>query len=219
MSQARTTSLGEAIEAFQRGTPVLVHDAADREGETDLMLPAVDVTFDDVIRFRQDAGGLICVAVADPVARAFELPFLEDLLEHPTASQVELAYDDRSAFSLPVNHRDTVTGITDQDRALTIAELGRAAATPEEYPFAQTFRAPGHVHLLRGAPNLLADREGHTELGLVLAEAADRSPAVTLCEMLDSETGQALMPGAAKRYARRHDLPYVEGSTIRNELW
>ncbi|MFC4448532.1 3,4-dihydroxy-2-butanone-4-phosphate synthase [Halorussus aquaticus] len=207
-----------AIEAFREGSPVLVHDAADREGETDLVYPAGAVTPEAVARMRNDAGGLICVALSNEVAEAFGLPFLEEALDHPASADHDLGYDERSSFSLPVNHRDTFTGITDEDRAKTITELAAAASDPDATAFADEFRAPGHVHLLRAAPNLLADREGHTELGIALAEAAGLAPAVVVCEMLDEETGGALAPADAKAYAERHGLAYVEGSDIIDRL-
>lgn len=203
-----------AIDAFRRGEPVCIHDAADREGETDLVYPAGAVTPASVARLRRDAGGLVCVALAHEVAEAFDLPFLQDALDHPAAADHDLTYDDRSSFSLPVNHRETDTGITDEDRALTIRELAAAATAPGETDFAATFRTPGHVHVLRGAPDLLDDRRGHTELGLALAEAADLPPAVVVCEMLDGDTGGALSPRDASLYAEAHDLPYVEGSQL-----
>jgi 3,4-dihydroxy 2-butanone 4-phosphate synthase len=209
-----TDSVSAAIDAFRRGKPVCLHDAADREGETDLVYPAGAVTPAAVARMRNDAGGLVCVAVSDAVADAFDLPFVQDMLDHPAATDHDLAYDDRSSFSLTVNHRDTHTGITDDDRALTITALAEAAVDPETTDFAGTFRAPGHVHVLRGAPGLLADREGHTELGLALADAADLPPAVVVCEMLDDDTGGALPPAAARAYAQREDIPYVEGAAL-----
>jgi 3,4-dihydroxy 2-butanone 4-phosphate synthase len=209
-----TDSVSAALDAFRRGNPVCIHDAADREGETDLVYPAGAVTPEAVARMRNDAGGLVCVAVSDAVAEAFDLPFVQDVLDHPAATDHNLAYDDRSSFSLTVNHRDTHTGITDDDRALTITALAAAAADLETTDFAGTFRAPGHVHVLRGAPGLLADREGHTELGLALADAADLPPAVVVCEMLDDDTGGALPPTAAQAYAQREDIPYVEGAAL-----
>jgi 3,4-dihydroxy 2-butanone 4-phosphate synthase len=207
-----------AVEAFREGSPVLVHDAADREGETDLIYPSGAVTPAAVSRMRNDAGGLVCVALSNEVAEAFDLPFLDDALDHPAAGDHDLGYDDRSSFSLPVNHRDTYTGVTDEDRATTITELAGAAADPEGIDFAAEFRTPGHVNLLRAAPNLLADREGHTELGIALAEAADREPAVVVCEMLDDQTGEALSPEDAKAYAERHGFPYLEGSEVVEHL-
>ena len=171
-----------------------------------------------VARLRNDAGGLVCVAVSDAVTEAFGLPFLEDALDHPAAEDHDLSYDDRSSFSLSVNHRDTDTGITDEDRALTIRALASAAAAPERTEFAAEFRSPGHVSLLRAAPGLLADRRGHTELGIVLAEAADVPSAVVVCEMLDDETGGALSPADAALYAESHGIPYLEGAAIVERL-
>ncbi|MEF8790511.1 MAG: 3,4-dihydroxy-2-butanone-4-phosphate synthase [Haloarculaceae archaeon] len=215
---ARADAVDRAVAAFRRDEPVLVHDAADREGETDIVYPASAVTPRAVARLRNDAGGLVCVALSDAVSETLGLPFLQESLDHPLTADHELGYDERSSFSLTVNHRDTFTGITDEDRALTIAELGALASAPDRRTFEETFRAPGHVHLLRAAPDLLADRRGHTELGIALAEAADRSPAVVVCEMLDDETGGARSPADARAYAERNELVYVEGADLVDRL-
>ena len=219
-----SNAVDRAIDAFRAGDPVLVHDAADREGETDIIYPAGAVTPRAVAHLRNDAGGLVCVALADRVASALDLPFLDAALEHPTAATHDLGYDSRSSFSLPVNHRDTFTGITDADRSLTITELADVAAQIDAGAaydvddFAAEFRSPGHVHLLRGAAGLLDERRGHTELGLALARAADRAPAVVVCEMLDDETGEARSVAEARAYARRHGLVYVEGRDLVTSL-
>ncbi len=258
-----TAGVDEAIEALRAGRPILVHDAADREGETDLIYPAEAVEPGDVARMRNDAGGLVCTAVSHAVAEAWELPFVVEELSHPAAADHELGYDERSSFSLTVNHRDTFTGITDEDRALTVAALGAAAgatagaveadgagagtgedaagrtdggttatvappAGTDERPeaaggpldaagFAELFRSPGHVHLLRAAPSL-SDRQGHTELGVALVEAAGRAPAAVVCEMLDDDTGGALSPATARAYAEREGLVYVEGAAVLGRL-
>lgn len=215
-----TDSVERALDAFRAGDPVCVHDFADREGETDIVYPAGTVDEAAVAHMRNDAGGLICVAVDDAVGDAFELPFLADAIDHPAVDDTP-EYDDRSSFSLPVNHRETFTGITDADRARTIAELGDAAGRVAEDPtaygpaeFAAEFRAPGHVHLLRGDRDGLDGRTGHTELGLAMAAAAGRAPAVVVCEMLDGETGAALSPADAAAYADRRGIPYVDGAAL-----
>jgi len=210
--------LDRALEAFRSGGPVLVHDADDREGETDLLYPAGSVTPAAVARLRSDAGGLVFVAISNAVAEVFDLPFLHEVLDHPAADLADLAYDSRPSFSLTVNHRDTYTGITDEDRSLTIRSVGDAASRPAETDFAETFRSPGHVHLLRAAAGGAAEREGHTELGLALAGAADLPPAVAGAEMLDDETGRELSPSAAREYAVATGTPYVEGSEILERL-
>ncbi len=207
-----------AITAFRRGGPILVHDAADREGETDLVYPAGAVDPTAVARMRTDAGGLICLAVTDEVSEELGLPFLQEAIDHDLTADHELSYDERSSFSLTLNHRETFTGITDVDRSLTITELGSMAKTPDYDSFVEQFRSPGHVHLLRAAPELLADRQGHTELGLAVAAAAEREPAVVVCEMLDGETGGALTPVDARRYAEEQGLVYVEGAALVDRL-
>jgi 3,4-dihydroxy 2-butanone 4-phosphate synthase len=214
VSQQSNAAVDAAIAAYRRGEPILVHDAADREGETDLIYPADAVDADAVARLRNDAGGLICVALSHQVAHAWSLPFMQEKLDHPAAADHELAYDERSSFSLTVNHRDTFTGITDADRALTISRLGEAARAPDTLEFAADFRAPGHVHLLRAAPELLGDRQGHTELAVAIAIAADQPPAAVVCEMLDDETGEALSPADARAYADRNGFAYVEGADL-----
>jgi 3,4-dihydroxy 2-butanone 4-phosphate synthase len=202
------------ISALHAGRPVLIHDFDDREGETDLVYTAGGVTTEAVARMRNDAGGLVCVALASRVANAFNLPYAQDVIDHPAGANHDLDYDERSSFSLTVNHRDTRTGITDEDRALTITALAEAAADPAGTDFGTEFRAPGHVHLLRAAPGLLDDRQGHTELGVALADTAGLPPAVVVSEMLDDETGQSLSKADARAYARRENLVYVEGDQI-----
>ena len=208
------TDVDRAVAAFRRGDPVLVHDADDREAETDLLYPAAAVTPEAVARLRNDGGGLLFVALPDAVADAFDLPYLHEVLDHPAADFDDVGYDARPSFSLTVNHRDAYTGITDQDRSLTVRALAEAAVDPDSTDFAATFRAPGHVHVLRAAAGLLDERRGHTELGLALAAAADREPAVAGCEMLDDAAGTALPRDAARGYAARHDLVFVEGADL-----
>lgn len=217
-SDVHHTAVPRALEAFGRGDPVLVHDADSREDETDIIYPADAVDADAVARLRNDAGGLICVALSAPVADAFDLPFLAAELSHPASEDIELAYGDRSSFSLPVNHRETRTGITDRDRALTIGELASAAANPDAVTFADRFHAPGHVPLLRAADGLFGTRRGHTELGVAMAIATGRAPAAVVCEMLDDDTGEALPTPQAREYARRNDLHFLEGETVIESL-
>ena len=214
------TEIERALAAFRSGGPVLVYDFNDREGETDIIYPAETVSPEAIAQLRNDAGGLICVALSDAVSREFSLPFRENILDHPIATGHDLSYDDRSSFSLTVNHRDTFTGVTDEDRTRTITKLAaaaRAVTEDNDYnvdDFAAEFRAPGHVHLLRAAPNLLVNRQGHTELGLALARASDITPAVVVCEMLDDENGKALSVTDTRNYAERGGYPFLEGEWI-----
>ena len=217
-----------ATSSLARGEPVLIYDAADREGETDLVFLSERATPELVRLQRREAGGLICTALSEPVRAKLGLPFQSEMLEASAArfpilaevAQQRLRYDRRSAFGITVNHRSNFTGVPDNDRATTIQALGAIArdARTLDGPalrtrFAAEFTSPGHVPLLYSAPGLLAERKGHTELAICLARMAGLSESVTVCEML-GDSGGPRSPEAARRYADEHGLAFLEGRTI-----
>ncbi len=220
-----------ASRALAKGEPILLFDAPDREGETDLVFLSETATPELVRLARKDAGGLICTAVADELRRRLDLPFYSELLSlarHEYPEVVRLAeeprYDRRSAFGITINHRRNYTGVPDNDRALTIRTVGEiAAASPRltdselRARFSASFISPGHVPLLYSAPALLAERKGHTELAISLARMAGLGESMTVCEML-GDSGGARSPDAARRYAEAHGFEFLEGSTLL-EAW
>ncbi|BDC36202.1 MAG: 3,4-dihydroxy-2-butanone-4-phosphate synthase [Candidatus Methanoliparum thermophilum] len=221
----------DAIEDIKRGRPILLFDSDDREGETDIVIPAISTTAKDVAMMRKDGGGLICVSIHPDAAKKFDLPFITDLLKklenngysnllRVVEKEGDLRYDSKSAFSLWVNHVNTFTGITDIDRSLTIRELGRAVKdvlSGKSFDFGSEFRCPGHVPLLRASDNLIYERRGQTELSIALAEMAKITPAMVVCEMLDDISGKALSKDDAKRYADDKGLVFVEGRDVIDE--
>ncbi len=223
-------SIERAIEALKAGKFLLLHDSASRENEVDMLIAAEFVGPSQVATMRRDAGGLICVALHPSIAENFGLPYLTEVYDVASSKFDVLAktrpndipYDERSAFSLAVNHRRTFTGITDIDRALTIRELGKMEAqaldgsVAEE--FGRNFRSPGHVPLLRAADGLLDERKGHTELSVVLAKLAGVTPVVAVCEMLDGRAGRALSREQAADYGKKHGLVFLDGSDIVSEF-
>ncbi len=220
--------LALAGDSLAHGEPVLIYDAADREGETDLLFLSERATPELVRLLRQDAGGLMCTAISEELRQRLDLPYFSDLLElaerrFPLLADVRkvaLRYDHRSSFGITVNHRATFTGVPDNDRARTIravGELAREASRLTDDPlrarFAATFASPGHIPLLYAAPSLVDERKGHTELAISLARMAGLSESVTVCEML-GDSGGARSPEAARRYADRHGWVFLEGRTI-----
>jgi len=212
----------EALEDLREGNPVLVHDSGDREDEVDMIYAAEAVGSEDVARLRNDAGGLVCVAVHPDASHSLGLPYTEDALSElddvdDRLVDADLDYDDRSSFSLWVNHRSTRTGITDDDRSKTIRRLADATETVLSgglFDLASEFRSPGHVAVLRAHDDLLNGRRGHTEMGVALALEADLTPAVVVCEMLDDETGGALSVEDAREYADENGLTLLKGEEL-----
>ncbi len=220
--------LSQALEALREGRFILVYDGDGREEETDLTIASQFVTPSAIRTLRKEAGGLICVTLSSDVHRKIGLPLMADVLRdagrtYPILEAVSaenLKYDRHSTFSLTVNHKDTFTGITDTDRALTISRLATVAgeAVKREngwaaHVFADEFRSPGHVPVLNAAEPLLVARKGHTELTTALMLMAGLTPSATICEMM-ADDDRARTRNDAKAYARDHNLVLLEGQDI-----
>ena len=215
-------NLEKAFEALRNGKFILVYDNDDREGEVDMIIASEFVTPKDIATMRDYAGGLICNCIHPLYCDAINLPFMNEIMEaasetYPvlsTLAPTDIPYDERSSFSIWVNHRKSFTGITDHDRSMTIKELAIMLKEERFDDFGKTFRSPGHVCLLRGAEGLLANRSGHTEIGIAMCEMAGVTPVCVVCEMMDSETGQATSFEDAKKYAEENDLVILKGDDI-----
>ena len=81
--------------------------------------------------------------------------------------------------------------------------------------FATSFRSPGHVPILIASGGLLRERSGHTELCIYLAQLAGLIHAVTICEMLDSETYRSLSVTKAEKYAEDNDLCLLDADLLK----
>jgi 3,4-dihydroxy 2-butanone 4-phosphate synthase len=213
--------IDKAIAALRDGKFILLYDFDDREGETDFAIRSDAVTPQHILQMRKDGGGLICTAIDPVAAHRLGLPFASDVLQgtHVAEQQGDIPYDrkNHSSFSLWVNHKNTFTGITDRDRALTItaiAEEVKKSLNGGNAHFSEFFRTPGHCALLRAADDLLDQRHGQTELSVALARMAGITPSITICEMLDDESGYALPKTGAKAYAKKHGLVFVEGPQV-----
>jgi len=223
-----TVDLERAFTSLRRGNFVLVYDADRREAETDLTIASEFVSPAAIRTLRKEAGGLICMTLSGEVRARLGLPFMADVLRRAGStypilegvSTEDMRYDRHSAFSIAVNHRDTFTGVTDVDRAKTIARLAAIAkeAVKRENgwaaeAFVAEFRSPGHVPLLNAADPLLEARRGHTELTTALMIMAGLAPTATICEMM-ADDGRALSKEDAKAYARERNLVFLEGQDI-----
>lgn len=213
--------IDRAIEAMKKGEMILIYDFDNREGETDFAIRSDMITWKDICRMRNEAGGLICTAIHPIAARKMGLPFASEALRATGYAEKDgsIPYDQKnhSSFSIWVNHIDTFTGITDIDRALT---ANRLAAHVENslnggsMDFGSEFRTPGHMALLRANEKLLDQRRGQTELSIAIAELAGVTPCITICEMLDNETGKALSKDDARAYAEKNGLVFIGGDEI-----
>jgi 3,4-dihydroxy 2-butanone 4-phosphate synthase len=204
----------------------MIHDDKSRENEVDLVIAAQHVRPRDISQLRNMAGGMICLAISNDVARKLGLTYMHEILDKistkdSTISKMILGnapYGDRPSFSISINHIDTYTGITDLDRALTVNEMSKICSQIEnggKDQFARYFRTPGHVPILIEARGLLEERLGHTELAVNSMKLANLIPSAVICEMLDSTTFRALTLDKALEISRSYKIPVLEANQIK----
>jgi len=222
----------KALSELRKGRIILVYDSDDRERETDMVIASEYVRPEDIRVLRKDGGGLICTTLPPWAWKKLGIPYLAEIIEmaekeYPWLKGMranDLAYDERSAFGLTINHRKTFTGITDRDRALTVSRLGEFIQEIDDEgeekareEFGKEFRSPGHIHLLNARDGLLDTRFGHTELTTALSLMAGLSGSATICEMMGDD-GNALSKEDAMRYAEENGYLFIEGKDI-IEAW
>lgn len=212
----------DAIKAFKDGKIVLIFDNDNRERETDMIIAAEHMTTEHMTTIRNEAGGLVCVPLSAEVSDKLGIPFMTDIMDAATEkypvlgelSPNDIPYDEKSAFSITVNHRKTFTGITDSDRACTIKELALLCKNEKFDDFGKNFRAPGHVTLLRATEGHVLKRQGHTEMSIALAEMAGTTPVAVCCEMMDDETGGSMTTDKVAKYAEEKGLVFLSGDEV-----
>ena len=124
-----------------------------------------------------------------------------------------------------MNHRETFTGITDRDRALTTRRFGelsgeRIGRSSEDAisAFGLEFRTPGHIPVCRESPGGLKTRQGHTELAVSIARLAGMVPCTIGAEMLEPEGDGALTLDGARAYALANGIPMITGEEITSAI-
>ncbi|WP_292321041.1 3,4-dihydroxy-2-butanone-4-phosphate synthase [Caldisphaera sp.] len=217
----KRNNIDEAIESWKAGNPILLYDSSNRESEIDMVYHASNVNPEAIYKLRNEAGGLICFATSWEIANGLGLIWGDELISKipnlkPLTEKL-LFYKDRPAFTIWVNHINVRTGISDNDRALTMNELYKTVKLYVEKrkedavkKFIEEFQAPGHVPLL--AARSLKERRGHTELSIALSQLAKLEPATAFAEMLDF--GVSLSLEKAEKYARKMGYILISGKEV-----
>ncbi len=192
LTDIERVSVEEAIAEIREGRMIIVTDDDDRENEGDLVMAARHATPEAINFMARYARGLICAPMSELRLAELGLP------------QITKENTDRhgTAFTVPVDHIDTSTGISAADRALTL----RALADPASER--QSFRRPGHVFPLAARSGGLAERRGHTEATVELVSRALGTGSLSagvICEIMNEDGTMARGPELVE-FARFHGL-------------
>lgn len=170
----------EAIAAIKNGEIIVVVDDEGRENEGDFICAAEKITPEIVNFMAREGRGLLCVPLVE--ARCDELQL--DLMVGKNTALHETPF----TVSVDLNSKDTSTGISTSDRALTI----RALADPTTKP--NDLGRPGHIFPLKAKEGGVLRRAGHTEAAIDFARLAGLTPAGVLIEVLKEDGTMARLP-------------------------
>ena len=165
------STIQEAIDALKRGDMIIVVDDIHRENEGDFVMAAEKATPSSINTMIREGGGLICVPLEEDRAEKLNLPRMVDASTDPL----------RTAFTVSVDAIETGTGISANERALTIQRLANPSST------ASSFKRPGHMFPLIGKQGGVLVRPGHTEAAIDLCKLAKLQPVGVICEILNPD--------------------------------
>ena len=192
-SEFRLDDIGDAIKDIASGKIVIVVDDANRENEGDMVVAAELCTAEHMNFFVRYARGLVCAPLAQEVAERLSLGLM---VEHNTDPH-------GTAFTVSVDAaQGTTTGISAEERALTVRKLADPEAKPSD------FRRPGHIFPLIARRGGVLKRAGHTEAAVDLARLAGLRGAGVICEMLNDDGTMARLP-QLHAFARSQGLRIV----------
>ncbi|WP_102274941.1 bifunctional 3,4-dihydroxy-2-butanone-4-phosphate synthase/GTP cyclohydrolase II [Cytobacillus massiliigabonensis] len=186
------SEIEEAIEDLKSGKVIIVCDDEDRENEGDFVSIAQYVTPETINFMAKEGRGLICVPIAESLAKKLDL--------HPMVTSNTDSH--KTAFTVSIDHKDTSTGISAFERALTIEKMLDKSASPTD------FNRPGHIFPLVGKEGGVLRRAGHTEAAIDLAILAGAEPAGVICEIMKDDGTMARM-NDLEEVAKQYDLKII----------
>ncbi len=175
-------SIEEAIEDLREGKAVIVVDDENRENEGDFVALGEKATPEMINFMAKEGRGLICAPITKEKADQLQLNMMADVNtdSHGTA------------FTVSIDHVETTTGISADERSRTIMRLAEDDVVPTE------FKRPGHIFPLIAKNGGVLRRAGHTEAAIDLAKIAGAKPVGAICEIMNEDGTMARVPELRK---------------------
>ncbi len=186
------STIEEALEDLRQGKVILCTDDPDRENEGDFICAAEFATTENVNFMAKYAKGLICMPMSIDLCRKLMFP-----------QMVTTNTDNHeTAFTVSIDHVDTTTGISAEERGYTARKCVDENARPED------FRRPGHMFPLMSKPNGVLERNGHTEATVDLMRLAGLKECGLCCEIMRDD-GTMMRTPELIELAEKWDLKFI----------
>lgn len=191
MSEYQFSSIDEIAADLKAGKVVVMIDDEDRENEGDVICAAEHATLENVNFMASYAKGLICMPMDESYTKKLGL-----------RQMCEINTDNHcTAFTVSIDHVDTVTGISAQERSITALKTVDPDVKPGD------FRMPGHMFPLQAKSGGVLERNGHTEATVDLMKIAGLEPVGLCCEIMKEDGTMARTPDLI-RFAEKHQLKF-----------
>jgi 3,4-dihydroxy 2-butanone 4-phosphate synthase/GTP cyclohydrolase II len=182
----------EAIDSIKQGEIVVMIDDEDRENEGDLVYASTFSTPEKVNFLATHGKGLICVALSEDDAQRLDL--------YPMVDKNTSSYE--TAFTVSVDAKEALTGISAGERDMTIQILANPLAKADELV------RPGHIFPLIAKNGGTLVRTGHTEGSVDLCRLAGLQESAVICEIM-REDGEMARRDDLLKFSEDHDLKIV----------
>ncbi len=195
------STIPEALEALKNGRLILCTDDPDRENEGDLICAAEFATTENVNFMAKYGRGLICTPMSKEIADRLDLPQMvsENTDNHSTA------------FTVSIDHVNTTTGISAEERGYTC----RACADENTKP--RDLRRPGHVFPLTARKGGVLVRSGHTEATVDLCRLAGLKECGLCCEIMRDD-GTMMRTPELWGLAKEHGLCFITIKDLQDHI-
>ena len=192
MSTSDFSTIEEALEDLKQGKLIICVDDPDRENEGDLICSAEAATTENVNFMAVYGRGLICMPMSEKICQRLQLP---QMVSNNTDNHC-------TAFTVSIDHVDTTTGISAEERGYTARKCVDETANPND------FRRPGHMFPLTAKPGGVLERNGHTEATVDLMRLAGLKECGLCCEVMRDD-GTMMRTQELIGLAKDHDLKII----------
>lgn len=182
----------EALSQLQKGKIIIVTDDDDRENEGDFICAAEFATTENVNFMATYGKGLICMPMSEELIRKLNIPQM-------VSDNTDLH---NTAFTVSIDHVDTTTGISAEERSITALKCVSDDAKPED------FRRPGHMFPLLARKNGVLERNGHTEATVDLMRLAGLKECGLCCEIMKND-GTMMRTPELMELAEEFNLAFI----------
>lgn len=182
----------EALDDLRNGKIIIVTDDESRENEGDFICSAESATTENINFMAVHGKGLICMPMSKAICEKLQLP---QMVANNTDNH-------GTAFTISIDHIETTTGISAEERSITAMKCVDDNAKPED------FRRPGHMFPLLAENNGVLGRNGHTEATVDLMRLAGLKECGLCCEIMRDDGTMMRTPELIK-LAEKWNLKFI----------